>query len=200
MLSNRSKVNLQPRHFIFIFAVSVLVLLVAYALRLLATAGRVSPSATLASRPASNQEKLRLAAPQPILPLCPNTTTPILRPSSQTGHHRVILTWKASPTSPNSNQQAAGYCLYRSTTPNPANEKPSCRDCEWINKRAIAGTACVDDLVQDGALYYYVVEAISLGGTTSSFSNQAPAQIPSTPNGSVTGNSYHLCRASNGSQ
>lgn len=203
MLSNRSKVTWQPRHVVFICAVIVLVLLIAYALRLLATAGRVSPTATLASRPASNDEKLRLAAPQPTppsnLPLCPNTTTPILQPSSHTGHHKVTLSWKASLPSSDSNRQAAGYCLYRSTTPNPAGENPPCRDCEWINKRAIPGTACVDDLVQDGVVYYYVVEAITLGRVTSSFSNQAPAPIPSTQKpGSVTGNSYPLCRASNG--
>lgn len=205
MLRNRSKVTLQTRHVLFILAVTVLVLLIAYALRLLATAGRVSSTSTLASRPASNDEKLRLAAAQPTpqsnLPLCPNTTTPILQPSPQTGHHKVTLTWKASSPSSDPNRQAAGYCLYRSTTPDPGHEKPPCQDCEWINKRAIAGTACVDDLVQDGVVYYYVVEAITLGRVTGSFSNQAPAPIPSNQKpGSVTGNSYPLCRASNGSQ
>jgi hypothetical protein len=200
MLRNHHKVNVRPVHFISFLAVSVLVLLVVCALQLLATAGRVSPSATLVLRQTSNHEKKRLAAAQPNLPPCPTTTTPILQPSSQTGHHKVTLTWKAS--SPSSDRQAVGYCLYRSTTPNPANEKPPCRDCEWINKRPIAGTACVDDLVQDGALYYYEVEAINLGGATSAFSNQAPAQIPPTsePTVSVTVGSYPLCRASNGSQ
>jgi hypothetical protein len=202
MLRNHHKVNVRPVHFIFFLAVSVLVLLIVDALRSLATAGGVSPSTVLVSGQASNHKKTRLAPAQPTLPPCPNTNTPILQPSSQTGHHKVILTWKASPPSSDQNLQELGYCLYRSTTPNPANENPPCRDCEWINKRPIAGTACVDDLVQDGVVYYYVVEAINLGGKTSSFSNQAPAQIPSTtkPSSSVGVGSHPLCRASNGSQ
>jgi hypothetical protein len=190
-------VNVRPLHLVLILAVSVLVLLIAYTWRLLATAGRVSPSANLISRSASGPKTTRLAAAQPIPPLCPPINTPMLQSSAQTSHHKVTLTWHASVSSPNKSDPA-GYCLYRSTTPNPASENPPCKDCEKINKRAIPGTACIDDVVVDGALYYYVVDAISQAGVTSTFSNQAPAQIPATPkaNGSVA--NYPMCRASNG--
>jgi hypothetical protein len=201
MFTNHHKVEVRPVPRILFLAVCVLVMLGSYALPLLTAAGRLNSSPTRGSRQASHRGKARLPA-APNLPVCPNTTAPILKPSSQTGHHKVTLTWKASPSSSGPSPQVVGYCLYRSTTANPASEKPPCRDCEWINKRAIAGTACVDDLVQDGTLYYYVVEAITQERATSSFSNQAPAQIPpnTKPSSSVAQGSYPLCRASNASQ
>lgn len=201
MIRNHFKVNLQPRYFIFLLAVCLLVLIVVYGIRLLATAGRVSPSANLVSRTASKAEEIRLAAAEPKLRPCPPAGGPALQPSSQTGHHKVTLTWNASSPSADPARKAVGYCLYRSTTQNVAKLEPKCPDCEQINKTPIVGTGCVDDLVKDGATYYYVAMAINAGGTTSSSSNEAPAQIPPTKesNGSVPVGSYPLCRASNGS-
>jgi hypothetical protein len=202
MLRNHHKVNVRPVHFIFFLAVSVLVLLVVYALRLLATAGRVSPSATLVSRQASSHEKTRLAAAQPKLPPCPPGAVPMLPPSPQTGHHKVTLTWNPSAFYDDPQRKAVGYCVYRGTTQIVAKQIPKCLNCEQINKTPIEGAGCIDDLVKDGVLYYYVAAAINQAGTPSLFSNSTPAQIPSTtvPAASAGASTYPLCRALNGSQ
>lgn len=187
MFKNHHKVHLRPVHVIFFLAVCVLGLLIAYALRLLATAGRVSPSATLATA-------------QPNLPSCPPGVVPMLAPSSQTGHHKVTLTWNPSTFYPDPQRHAVGYCLYRGTAPIIAKEIRKCLNCEQINKTAINATACVDNLVQDGVLYYYVAAAVNQEGGPSLFSNSTTALIPSTkvPATSPAATTYPLCRASNG--
>jgi hypothetical protein len=203
MIRHHFRINLPSRHFVFIVGVCVLALIVAYGLRLIATAGRLSPGANLTSRKASKAEEMLLAGAEPKLPPCPSAGTPTPQPSAQTGHHKVTLSWNESVFSPDHpERKAVGYCLYRSTKQNAAKLEPTCRDCEQINKIAIAGTGCVDDLVKDGETYYYVVTAISAGRRTSSSSNETPARIPPTkePNSSVTVRSYPLCRASDGSQ
>jgi fibronectin type 3 domain-containing protein len=43
-------------------------------------------------------------------------------------------------------------------------------------------TACVDNSVENGAKYNYVVTAIDSNGVPSSLSNEAPVEIPSTKN------------------
>jgi hypothetical protein len=195
------KIDLRPLHLIFILAVCTLVLLVVYGFRLIATEGRVSRSANLMSREAPKADEIPLAAPEPKLPPCPAAGAPTQQPSPQTGHHKVTLSWNASSPSSDPERKVVGYCLYRSTTQNAAKQEPTCPNCEQINKIPITGTGCVDDLVKDGAQYYYVVTAINAGGSISSSSNETPAQIPSTKAaGSVTVASYPLCRASNGSQ
>jgi hypothetical protein len=120
-----------------------------------------------------------------------------LQPSSLTGHHKVTLTWNASIPSSNVESQAVGYCLYRSKTPNAAKQNPRCGNCEQINSIPIAGTGCVDDLVEDGAAYYYVVTAINANRKISSSSNETPAQIPLSKQASTSGlaGSYPRCRA-----
>ena len=202
MVRNHYKVHLQPLHFIFILAVCVLVLLVAYGFRLIATEGRDSSGTNLMSRKGSKADEILLAAPEPKLPHCPAAGVPTLQPSAQTGHHKVILSWNASSPSSDPERKAVGYCLYRSTTQNAAKQKPTCPACEQVNSIPITGTGCVDDLVKDGTPYYYVVTAINAGGEISSSSNETPAQIPPTKEatGSVTVPSYPLCRTSNGSQ
>lgn len=202
MARNHSKVGLQPLHFIFILAVCVLILIVGYGFRLIATAGRVSPSTNLMSRETPKADAILLAAPEPKLPPCPQAGAPTLQPSPQTGHHKVTLSWNASSPSSDPEKRAVGYCLYRSGKQHAAKQNPTCSDCERINSIPIAGTGCVDDLVKDGATYYYVVTAINAKGRTSSSSNETPAQIPPTKEGagSVTITSYPLCRATTGSQ
>ena len=201
MVRNHFKVNLQLQHFIFGLAVCALLSMVVYGVRLIATAGRVRPVATLRSREASKVEKILMVA-APKLPPCPTAGAPTLQPSPATGHHKVTLSWNASSPSTDPEKKAVGYCLYRSTTQNAAKQKPTCPDCEQINNIPIVGTGCVDDLVKDGASYYYVVTAINAGGRTSPASNETPAQIPTTKeaNGLVTVSSYPLCRATTGTQ
>jgi hypothetical protein len=114
----------------------------------------------------------------------------------QTGHHKVILSWKASATGPDHDSQLVGYCLYRSTKQNAAKQNPTCSGCEQVNPIPVVGTGCVDDLVADGTTYYYVVTAINEKKKISSSSNETSAQIPlnKTADG-APGSSYPLCRA-----
>jgi len=94
-------------------------------------------------------------------------------------HHRVFLSWNASAPSPKPEGNAAGYCLYRSHTQNAAKQKPPCADCDQVNTTPISGTSCVDDLVDDGAVYYYLLLAVNSKGKPSDWSNEAPAHVPS---------------------
>jgi hypothetical protein len=120
----------------------------------------------------------------------------MLQPSAVTGHHKVILSWNASAPSPHPEDNAVGYCLYRSKKQKVAKKNATCSDCEQINFIPVVGTACVDDLVQDGALYYYVVTAINAKGIPSSSSNETPAQIPASQQSanSTSGASSPFCR------
>jgi hypothetical protein len=167
--------------------------------------------AILRDRPASNRVSLssipvinekRLAAVGPPPPACPPGGLAALRPSPNTGHHKVTLTWHASAPAANSDSLAVGYCLYRSKTQNAAKHNPRCGDCEQINSTPIVGTGCVDHLVEDAAAYYYVVTAINGKGEISSSSNETPAQVPANKGApsSILGNSYPLCRATTASQ
>jgi hypothetical protein len=136
------------------------------------------------------------------LPSCPSAGLPILQASSQTGHHKVTLSWNASAPSPNPDSTAVGYCLYRSKTQHAAKQNPRCSDCEQINSTPIVGIGCVDDLVQDTATYYYVATAINAKGSISISSNETTAQIPPGKKAasSVPVGSYPSCRATAASQ
>lgn len=118
----------------------------------------------------------------PHLPLCPagGLATATL-PIESVGHHQVILSWSASFQSSNPLRSAAGYCLYRSTEPDAAQQMATCSDCEQVSPVALQGTSCVDDQVEDGETYYYVVIAVNEQGIQSSPSNQMEVQIPSKP-------------------
>lgn len=111
------------------------------------------------------------------LPFCPPGGAGELRPSDTTGHHRVILSW--NPALP-VKDSPVGYCLYRSRKKGAAKKNAVCKDCELVNRVPVVDTSCVDDLVQDGAEYYYVVVAITNSGNASSSSNETPASIPAT--------------------
>jgi len=131
------------------------------------------------------------------VPHCPPAGSPILQPSASTGHHSVILSWNASAPSSRPEDNAVGYCLYRSATKNAAKQNPVCGGCEQINVAPVAATGCVDDLVQDGASYYYVVTAINERGVLSSSSNEISVPIPSSRKASpseIVGK-YPSCRA-----
>jgi hypothetical protein len=135
--------------------------------------GEVLPSARAVSsaRPAPT-------ASSSILPPCPPAGLQMLQPSSQTGHHKVTLTWNASVPAPGRDGRAVGYCLYRSQTQNAAKQNPTCSACEQVNSTPVVGTGCVDDLVLDNATYYYVVTAISANKIISASSNETIAPIP----------------------
>jgi hypothetical protein len=79
-------------------------------------------------------------------------------------------------------------------------QNSTCSDCEQINSQAIADTGCVDDLVEDGTTYYYVVTAINAKGKISSSSNEIPARVPlnMAPVRSDSPGSYRLCRTAKG--
>jgi hypothetical protein len=131
------------------------------------------------------------------LPPCPSAGLPILQASSQTGHHKVILSWNASAPGPGPDGKVVGYCLYRSQTQRAAKQKPTCSACEQINLTPVVGTGCVDDLVLDSSTYYYVVTAINAKGNISTSSNETTAPIPpgNKAPGSVPVSSYPRCRA-----
>ena len=146
----------------------------------------------LADTPKDKAAARALIAP---LPACPPGGVPPLRPGAATGHHRVVLSWNASAPSTRSQDNAVGYCLYRSQTQNLAAKNATCTQCERINSVPVVGTGCIDDLVQDGVTYYYVVTAINSGRQLSSSSNEIPAVIPQNKPGGGT-SSYPFCRGS----
>lgn len=171
----------------------------------------IATLAILRDNPASNRVPLsaaatinekRLTSVPPSLPVCPPAGLPLLQPSSKTGHHKVTLTWHAGAPPSNPDTATVGYCLYRSKKQNAAKLNPRCSDCEQINLTPIAGTACVDDLVEDAAAYYYVVTAINVKGEISSSSNETPAPVPASSGAGSSGmvSSYPLCRAKASSQ
>ena len=119
-----------------------------------------------------------------------------------TGHHKVILSWTASR-----GEDVAGYCLYRSSRPNVANEDARkefrCTGCEQINSDPVLRTGCVDNLVHDGFTYFYVATAMNHGGTLSIASNETRVDIPETPTlkpGNMNPSSYPSCQDSLGSK
>jgi hypothetical protein len=120
----------------------------------------------------------------------------MLQPNARTGHHKILLSWNVSAPSTKPENNAVGYCLYRSKKKHVARKNPLCRACEQVNLLPLPGTNCVDDLVQDGTVYYYVVAAIDQHGTLSSASNEIIASIPP---GNKAGRSFSgsslLCRA-----
>ena len=194
------EVSLLPRILIWI-----LVLIILGVFQSITAIGQVSrgSSANLQSAEAPKGNGTLPAAVEPRLPACPAAGLPTLQSSPQlTGHHKVALSWNASAPAVNPESKAVGYCLYRSKKQHTAKQSPTCSDCEQINSIAVAGTSCVDDLVEDGATYYYVVTAINGKGKTSSSSNEIPAQIPHNKESanSVSMSSYPLCRGTTSSK
>jgi hypothetical protein len=75
---------------------------------------------------------------------------------------------------------AVGYCLHPSKKKKAAKKNAACNDCEQIDSIPVIGTGCVDDLVEEGHCYYYLVKAISSKGKISSSSNETPVAIPAS--------------------
>lgn len=125
---------------------------------------------------------------------CPTLDSVLVpAPRSKKGH-RVTLKWKASLHTDPKQADALGYCIYRGSEPNAP-------PTELINHLPFPETQCVDDSVENGRQYYYVVRAISAEGMMSDISEPpAPAKIPTTPPSSLrtSGASIPLCRESPG--
>jgi hypothetical protein len=128
---------------------------------------------------------------------CPRAgLLPLPSGSPGTGDHTVTLSWNASETSANSKNGAIGYCLYRSKKQSAAHKNPTCATCERVNATPVTSLSCMDDLVEDGATYYYVVTAINGGSRISSSSNEVKVPIQADHESrSVSGNSPPFCRA-----
>jgi hypothetical protein len=173
--------------------VGALVLITGGVLQTTGAVGQVSSDAK--SAPATKEDGTRPATSHLRPPLCPPAGLATLQPSPQiTGHHNVSLSWNASP-SVNSENQAVGYCIYRSKKRDVAKHNPTCNDCEQVNLTAVTGTQCIDDLVEDGATYYYVVTAINAKGKPTTPSNETPAQIPpNKESSSLPKASFPSCR------
>jgi fibronectin type 3 domain-containing protein len=88
---------------------------------------------------------------------------------SGTGTHDVVLSWSASTTS-----GVTGYYVYRGTTSGAESSTP-------LNASLVTSTSYIDATVQAGQTYYYVVSAVAADGTTTSvWSNEATATVPSS--------------------
>lgn len=101
----------------------------------------------------------------------------------------MILSWRASAPADSKHVDSVGYCIYRGNRrkdPQPV----------LINSAPFPATSCMDDTVESGKKYYYVVRAISAKGVTSIISNSAPAPIPTgeRTEADVPGKSAPLCR------
>lgn len=129
-------------------------------------------------------------------PICPPAGLLSLQPGSRgTGDHTVTLSWNASIAPPHSKDDAAGYCIYRSQKQSAAHKNPTCSKCERVNVVPLASLSCVDNVVEDGVTYYYVVTAISPSSSISSASNEVTVPIGGSREEKTTsGNSPPLCR------
>ncbi len=122
--------------------------------------------------------------------VCPAFGSPTTPQTLQSkGGHRVILSWRASAPADSKHADAVGYCIYR------GNQRKDPRPV-LINAAPFSGTSCMDDVVESGKKYYYVVRAISAKGVTSIISNAAPAPIPTRERteAELPGKSAPLCR------
>lgn len=125
------------------------------------------------------QEQRAVIDGKPVLPPCPSAPYPVLKVSTPgVGHHRVFLSWHASSSSNGSGAADVGYCLYRSQRKGAANKSATCPDCEPVTLVPVLGTRCVDNVVRDQTVYYYVAITISVTGRTSSPTSETVAQIP----------------------
>ena len=115
---------------------------------------------------------------QPPAPSCSAVGFLPIQPSPPaTAQHKVTLSWKASVPSAD---PVFGYCLYKSQTTIDSNLGVTCPKCEPLNSVPVKGTSCVDDIVTNGATYYYIVRAVDVRGNPSPWSNVATVPIPSS--------------------
>jgi hypothetical protein len=125
--------------------------------------------------------------PAPVL-ACPTFGSTAPSNPSATGEHRVVLSWKASTPADSKHADAVGYCIYRGLE---GKKDPPV----LLNPHPYPDTTCIDDMVQNGTKYYYVVRAISAKGVPSDRSQRTRADIPKKNPASLPQNPPPLCRA-----
>jgi hypothetical protein len=148
-----------------------------------------SPDAS--SQPAP--QAIAHANPLPRL-VCPQLGSTLAAAQQSSGGHKVTLSWKSSRPADSKHGAAVGYCVYRGPSAKPPYTA-------LLNASPLVGTSCVDDSVESGQKYYYVVRAISAKGAASDVTKPpVPVKIPATPPRAAQGSqdSTPLCRASSG--
>jgi len=147
------------------------------------------------SLPEAVQGKANRQAQTTPLPLPDCDPSPNNAESSKvTGHHQVVLTWNASPSSIGPSDQAIGYCIYRTRNADiTSKDLGHCENCTRLNRRPIFGIGCVDNRVEDGTTYYYVAAAISARARVNRFSNKTTAKIPANSQPRSSNTLYPLC-------
>ncbi|MGB8536746.1 MAG: choice-of-anchor D domain-containing protein [Acidobacteriaceae bacterium] len=96
-----------------------------------------------------------------------NSTVAVsLSGTGETAQHQVDLSWSAPSSSP---VAIVGYNIYRSTGGSAA--------YQLMNSSVDAQTTYVDNTVQAGATYDYIVETVGSSGTDSVPSNEASASV-----------------------
>ena len=81
--------------------------------------------------------------------------------------YQVDLSWDAPTSSPD---PVAGYNVYRAPSGSTTYQQ--------LNTAVVTQTTYVDDNVQNGLTYDYIVESVDASGVTSSPSNMAAVPIP----------------------
>ena len=150
------------------------------------------------SSPVARETAITAAPKRVLLPPCPKAPAPMLLSSTQTGHHKVFLSWKASSSSGRPDEPTVGYCLYRSETAGMAKNCPKYRTCEQVNLVPVSTTRCVDELVKDHTTYYYDALTINSAGKISTTSEEAIAEVPMAAKQNPAppdAASYPACRA-----
>lgn len=152
------------------------------------TRGSTSNSASALSRPPTERPPQAPAKPKVPPLICPALALPqpVTTPPAP-GGHRVVLSWKASLPADSRHSDAVGYCIYRGVE---GKKEPPV----LLNVSPYPATACVDDSVENGRKYYYVVRAISIRGVTSSTSNRTRAAIPKKSPSALPPRPAPLCR------
>jgi hypothetical protein len=87
--------------------------------------------------------------------------------------HFVTLSWNAvSPASSSARDKIKGYYVYRSLISHTYNEN------DRVNAFPLPGTQCVDTAVEAQKTYFYMVKAVTEGGTQSGSSIEIKAVVP----------------------
>ncbi len=85
----------------------------------------------------------------------------------------MTLSWNATAPASNSPKDAIkGYYVYRSLTSKTYTES------NRISESPVHGTRCVDITVEPRKTYFYVVKALTEGGTLSGSSSEIRAVVP----------------------
>jgi hypothetical protein len=135
--------------------------------------GQVKPQA--GETPAAGAAK---AAPQPgDIPLCngrrSGSSAGQLAAQTKPHPHFVTLSWNAAvPASNSPRDLIKGYYLYRSLVSH------TYKQGDRISALPVPGNQCVDTTVEPQRTYFYVVKAVTEGGTQSGSSIEIKAAVP----------------------